>query len=66
MRRAVSCFRTLGFTRVSGLFASEIGAEAEIGPWGWLRYGAWSNMERGIRVLRELAALATYKAEGWI
>ncbi len=54
MRRAVLCFRKLGFTNVSGLLASEIGAEAEIGPWGWLRYGAWSHLERGIRVSREV------------
>ena len=66
MRRAVSCFRKLGFTRVSGLLASEVGAEAEIGPWGWLRYGVWTNLERGIRVLRELAALAVYKLQDWI
>jgi uncharacterized SAM-binding protein YcdF (DUF218 family) len=66
IRRAVSCFRKLGFTKVEGLLASDIGAEAEIGPWGWLRYGAWANLERGIRVLRELAALAAYKFEGWI
>jgi len=66
MRRAVACFRKLGFTKVSGLLASDIGAEAEIGPWGWLRYGVWTNLERGIRVLRELAALVVYKAEGWI
>jgi uncharacterized SAM-binding protein YcdF (DUF218 family) len=66
MRRAVACFRNLGFTKVEGLLASEIGAEAEIGPWGWLRYGAWANLERGIRVLRELAALAAYKFEDWI
>ena len=66
MRRAVLCFRNLGFTNVSGLLASDIGAEAEIGPWGWLRYGAWANLERGIRVSRELAALAAYKFEDWI
>jgi uncharacterized SAM-binding protein YcdF (DUF218 family) len=66
MRRAVLCFRNLGFTNVSALLASDIGAEAEIGPWGWLRYGAWANLERGIRVLRELAALAAYKFEDWI
>jgi uncharacterized SAM-binding protein YcdF (DUF218 family) len=66
MRRAVSCFRKLGFTNVAGLLASEIGAEAEIGPWGWLRYGAWAHWEQGIRVSRELAALAAYKFEDWI
>ncbi|HXI82733.1 MAG TPA: YdcF family protein [Verrucomicrobiae bacterium] len=66
MRRAVSCFRKLGFTKVSGLLASDIGAEAEIGPWGWLRYGVWSHLEREIRISRELAALATYRLEGWI
>ena len=66
MRRAVSCFRKLGFTRVAGLLASDIGAEAEIGPWGWLRYGVWAHLEQGIRVLRELAALAAYKFEDWI
>jgi uncharacterized SAM-binding protein YcdF (DUF218 family) len=66
MRRAVSCFRKLGFTRVAGLLASDIGAEAEIGPWGWLRYGVWGHLEREIRILRELAALATYRLEGWI
>jgi uncharacterized SAM-binding protein YcdF (DUF218 family) len=66
MRRAVSCFRKLGFTRVAGLLASDIGAEAEIGPWGWLRYGVWTHLERGIRVLRELTALAAYKLQNWI
>jgi uncharacterized SAM-binding protein YcdF (DUF218 family) len=66
MRRAVSCFRRLGFTQVSGLLASEIGAEAEIGPWGLLRYGMWANLEREIGILRELAALEAYNVEGWI
>jgi uncharacterized SAM-binding protein YcdF (DUF218 family) len=66
MRRAVSCFRKLGFTKVAGLLASEIGAEAEVGPWGWLRYSMWAHLERGIRVSRELAALAAYKLEEWI
>ncbi len=66
MRRAVDCFRKAGFTRVAGLLASDIGAEAEIGPWGWLRYGVWGHLEREIRVLRELAALAAYRYEGWI
>jgi uncharacterized SAM-binding protein YcdF (DUF218 family) len=66
MRRAVDCFRKLGFTRVAGLLASDIGAEAEIGHWGWLRYGVWGHLEREIRILRELAALATYRLEGWI
>jgi uncharacterized SAM-binding protein YcdF (DUF218 family) len=66
MRRAVDCFRKAGFTRVSGLLASEIGAEAEIGPWGWLRYGVWSHLEREIRISRELAALTVYKLKGWI
>jgi uncharacterized SAM-binding protein YcdF (DUF218 family) len=66
MRRALTCFQKLGFNQVSGLLASEIGAEAEIGPWGWLRYGLWSNLEREIGILRELAALETYRLEGWI
>ena len=66
MRRAVSCFRKLGFTNVAGLLASDIGAEAEIGPWGWARYGVWAHLEREVRILRELAALAAYKFEDWI
>ena len=61
MRRGVACFRKLGFTKVAGLLASEIGAETEIGPWGWLRYGVWGHVEREIHILRELTALAAYK-----
>jgi uncharacterized SAM-binding protein YcdF (DUF218 family) len=66
MRRAVACFRRLGYTRIAGLLASDIGAEAEIGPWGWLRYGVWSHLEQEVRILRELTALAIYRLEGWI
>jgi uncharacterized SAM-binding protein YcdF (DUF218 family) len=61
MCRSVACFRKLGFTNVAGLLASDIGAEAKIGPWGWLRYQVWGNMEREIDILRELTALAAYK-----
>jgi uncharacterized SAM-binding protein YcdF (DUF218 family) len=66
MRRAVSCFRELGFTQVSGLLASETGAEAEVGPWRCLRYDMWAHLEQETRILRELVALEAYKLEGWI
>ena len=66
MRRAILCFHKAGFTKVAGLLASDIEAEAAIGPWGWLRYGVWNHLEREVRILRELAALSAYKLENWI
>jgi uncharacterized SAM-binding protein YcdF (DUF218 family) len=66
LRRVVLSFRKAGFAHVDGLNAYSTGAEADIGPWGWLRYGIWGNSERAIRVLRELAALLAYKLEGWV
>jgi uncharacterized SAM-binding protein YcdF (DUF218 family) len=66
MRRAVLCFRELGFTQVSGLLANEIGTEAEVGPWACLRYGVWAHLEQETHILRELVALEAYKLKGWI
>lgn len=66
LRRAVLSFRKAGFAKVDGLNAYSTGAEADIGPWGWLRYGIWGNSESAIRVSRELAALLAYKLKGWI
>ena len=66
MRRAVDCFRKLGYTKVSGLLASEVGEEADSGPWSWLRYGIWGHLDREILILRELTALAAYKIENRI
>jgi len=66
LRRAMLCFRKEGFTRVSALDASGIGAEAEMGPWSWLRYGIWNNAGNEARIIREFLALLTYKLRGWI
>ena len=61
VRRAVLLFRRAGFTNVTGVTADDISAEADIGPWGWLRYGVWSNAVAEIRIARELIALAGAK-----
>ena len=66
LRRAMLCFRKQGFTNVSALDAASIGAEAEMGPWAWLRYGIWKNPATEATIARELLALLTYKFRGWI
>jgi uncharacterized SAM-binding protein YcdF (DUF218 family) len=66
MRRAVLLFRKAGFTRVSALVAYSVEAEADMGPFTWLRYGIWSHGETELRILRELISLATCKLRGWI
>lgn len=66
LRRAVLSFRKAGFVKVDGLNAYSTGAEADVGPWAWLRYSIWGNSERVIQVSRELAALLAYKLKGWI
>jgi uncharacterized SAM-binding protein YcdF (DUF218 family) len=66
LRRAVLSFRKAGFAKVDGLNAYSTGVEADVGPWGWLRYSIWGNSEHVIRVSRELLALLAYKLKGWI
>jgi len=66
MRRAILCLRKAGFTHVDGLYAYSIGAEADMGPWTWLRYRLWGNWDHEILMARELLALLTYKLKGWI
>ena len=66
MRRAVLLFRNAGFTRVSAVVAYSVEAEADMGPFTWLRYGIWGNGETELRILRELISLVTCKLRGWI
>lgn len=65
MRRALLAFRKAGFREVTGLLAEDVWAEADLGPWGWLRYGLWGNGARTFVVGRELCALLVYKLSGW-
>ena len=65
MRRALLAFRKTGLDEVSGLLAEDVVAEADLGPWGWFRYGVWSNGARTFFVGRELCALLVYKLRGW-
>lgn len=66
VRRALLCFRAQGFTHVTGLPATGVGAEADLGGGVTLRYAFWSNLVSEIEVLRELIALAQYRWNGWL
>lgn len=82
LRRSVLAFRKAGFDTVMGQgveyqrleAAVEITEPASpgISPGNWvggslmLRYRIWDNLILEIKVLRELAALAYYRAQGWI
>lgn len=65
LRRAVLAFRRAGFTNVRGLYADDIGAEVDF-RFASLRYGVWSNLADEATIIRELIALAVYKACGWV
>ena len=58
LRRAVRWFRKAGFRNVTGLLADDTVAEAEVGPWGWLRYGLWGHGAASFLMTRELVAIA--------
>jgi len=64
LRRAVLAFRRAGFSNVRGLYADNIGAEADF-RFAGLRYGVWNNLSRQAAIMRELIALAVYKVCGW-
>lgn len=82
MYRSLLTFRKLGFTDVNGaptfdhaLFSSlayshrEIGGKAylpDLADQGNLRYNFWNYLKLEITCLREYAALAYYKLNGWI
>lgn len=66
MRRTLLTFRKAGFTRLEGLPAESIVAEADPGPHVWWRYTLWSNWEREGEIARELTAMLVYKLRGWI
>jgi uncharacterized SAM-binding protein YcdF (DUF218 family) len=66
LRRSLLCFRKAGFTRVYGIGTYNTGAEADVGPWAFLRYTLWSNLQLQIRVLREVIATGMYWSRGWI
>lgn len=82
MYRSLLSFRKLGFTDVNGaptfdhaLFSSLAYSHREIGgkPYlpdlagqGSLRYNFWNYLKLEITCLREYAALAYYKLNGWI
>jgi len=66
VRRALLCFRKVGFRNVTGLPAQSADVEADIGAHSLWRYGFWGNLEYEVKVLRELIALLQYKMKGWI
>ncbi len=82
LHRAVLTFRKTGFTRVDGQPAWERTIESdlefkgrklggrrlipEIGDNLAVRYNFWTQMNYGMLVMREWAALAYYKLKGWI
>jgi uncharacterized SAM-binding protein YcdF (DUF218 family) len=65
LRRAVLAFRRAGFTHVRGLYADDIGAEAEF-RFANLRYGIWGRLVDEVKIIRELIAMVLYKICGWI
>ncbi len=66
MRRALLCFRRQGFRSVHGLTARVTGAEGDVGPGTFWRYGVWSHLESQVELIREFTALAYYWRRGWI
>ena len=66
VRRALLCFRKVGFGNATGLPAQSADVEADIGAHSLWRYGFWGNLEYEVKVLRELIALFQYKVKGWI
>lgn len=82
LHRAVLTFRKTGFKRVDGQPAWERAIESdldfrgtnlggrkfipEIGDNLAVRYNFWTQMNYGMLVMREWAALAYYKLKGWI
>jgi uncharacterized SAM-binding protein YcdF (DUF218 family) len=65
-RRAVLCFRKLGFTDVVGRPAENMHTAVDLGPWVFFRYTFWSRLEWQATIARELTAMALYKLRGWI
>lgn len=65
-RRALLCFQRQGFRSVHGLTARVTGAEGDMGPGTFWRYGLWSHLETQIEILREWTALGYYWRRGWI
>ncbi len=64
MRRAVLYFHRAGFTQVSAMLAVDAPADANGGPWTWLRYAVWNNVIREVYITRELVALLGCKLKG--
>jgi uncharacterized SAM-binding protein YcdF (DUF218 family) len=65
LRRSLMCFRKQGFTRVTGLTAESVGAEADLGRGTFLRYGLWANLQSEAEILREMISTVVYKLLGW-
>lgn len=65
LHRAVLAFQRVGFANVRGLYAGDIGAEAEF-RFANVRYGIWNNFAREAVIMRELSALLVYKLCGWV
>jgi uncharacterized SAM-binding protein YcdF (DUF218 family) len=65
-RRALLCFRKEGFTRSTGLAATDISAPLDLGPWVFFRYTLWARLEAEATIAREFTALLVYKFRGWI
>lgn len=81
MKRSLLSFQKAGFTNVSGSAAQAVSVEADlrftadgakanpvpdVGQSLMIRYQFWNNIGIEARVLREWAALAYYRAQGWI
>ncbi|MBX7259624.1 MAG: YdcF family protein [Candidatus Hydrogenedentes bacterium] len=68
IRRALLCFRKVGFTQVDGSATLGIGAEADAGAAGPLdlRYTFWATLHAEIDWVRECVALLYYRLRGWI
>ena len=78
VRRSVLAFRKAGFEQVAGAasYGQNLKADLTLTPASrlpvpnpvhstWLRYRVWDTLAIELRVLRELTALAYYRARGW-
>jgi uncharacterized SAM-binding protein YcdF (DUF218 family) len=66
IKRAVLCFRKLGFTRLANCPAVDVGPEVTSGSHILMRYSFWANLEAQIQIVRECCALVFYRIQGWI
>lgn len=65
-RRALLCFKKVGFKQVSVMSAFDTGDAVDLGPSIFLRYTLWGTLSLQPELARELIAIAFYWLHGWV